>query len=191
MKRIYRRHVQAALDRQVPAALPGYALLPVRLSHAERAQATLFAGSRLYRRLLPEGWATFIHFIPHQTQEDLLVEVGWSLSGAFPHALSSHGPARDPADERLEEAWLIPFGLLYHRRYGRGFVGWEVWTCSVSPDHPDFQTIFMLEDLAPVSDEQAQARAESAVRACLADVSDVAVPYLEAWVRFRRGLAET
>jgi hypothetical protein len=186
MKPIYRQHVQDALDRLLPAALPGFAHVPLKLSKEERKQATLFAGSRLYARTGPGG-TLFIHLIPHARQEQLLAEVGWSVSGRFPAALTSHGPLKKPADEKAEPSWLIDFGELYHRRHGLGFLGWHVWKPSVEADHPDFTRIFVQEDLLPVSEEQARARAEAAVRAALADLREVALPYLEEWVRFRQG----
>ena len=186
MKTIYREHVQDALDRLLPAALPGFVHVPLKLSKEERKTATLFAGSRLYARSVPEG-TQFIHLIPHRRQEQLLAEVGWSESGRFPAALTSHGPLKKPADEKAEPSWLIDFGALYHRRHGRGFLGWHVWKPSVDADHPDFVKVFMQEDLAPVSEDEARARAEAAVTSAVADLRDVALPYLEDWARSRRG----
>ena len=186
MKPIYRKHVQEALDRLLPAALPGFVKVPLKLSKEERQQATLFAGSRLYGRQEREG-TLFIHLIPHSRQERLQAEVGWSVSGRFPAALTSHGPLTRPADERAEPLWLVDFGELYHRKHGLGFLGWDVWKPSVEAEHPDYMKIFVQEDLAPVSEDQARARAEAAVQACLADLRAVALPYLEDWLRSRRG----
>jgi hypothetical protein len=180
VKPIYRAHVKAALDREVPRRFAGFAPLTLKLTKEERKQATLFAGSCLYGRDTPEG-RQFLHFIPHRRQEQLLAEVGWSVSGQFPIALSSHGPLEKPADEMPEPEWLIDFGSLYHRKHGRGFTGWDVWTCSASFDHPDFLKIFAAEDLLPVSDQQAHDLANAAVAACLDDVNDVALPYLDQW----------
>jgi len=186
MKPIYRKHVEETLDRMLPAALPGFVQIPLKLSKEERKAATLFAGSRLYARSLPEG-TQFIHLIPHSRQERLQAEVGWSVSGRFPAALTSHGPLTKPADEKAEPAWLIDFGELYHRKHGQGFLGWDVWQPSVGIDDPNYMKVFMQEDLAPVSEEQARARAEAAVKAALADLHDVAFPYLENWAQARRG----
>jgi hypothetical protein len=186
MKPIYRKHVQEALDRLLPAALPGFAHVPLKLSKEERKQATLFAGSRLFARSVPEG-TQFIHLIPHRRQERLLAEVGWSVSGRFPAALTSQGPVKQPADEKAEPSWLIDFGELYHRRHRLGFLGWHVWKPSVEAEHPDYVKIFAQEDLAPVSEDEARARAEAAVTSAVADLGDVAVPYLEDWARSRRG----
>ena len=169
----------------MPPALPGFVHTPLKLNKEERKAATLFAGSRLYARAQKEG-TLFVHFIPHNRQERLQAEVGWSVSGRFPAALTSHGPLTKPADELTEPSWLIDFGELYHRKHGLGFLGWDVWKPSVEGDHPDYMKIFVQEDLAPVSEEQARARAEAAARAALADVREVALPYLEGWVRRRR-----
>jgi hypothetical protein len=185
MKPIYRKHVEETLDRLLPDALPGFVQAPLKLSKEERKAATLFAGSRLYTRALPEG-TQFIHLIPHNRQERLQAEVGWSLSGRFPAALTSHGPLKKPADEKAEPSWLIDFGELYHRKHGLGFLGWDVWQPSVDIDDPDYMKVFMREDLAPVSDEQARVRAEAAVQAALADLREVALPYLEDWAHSRR-----
>ena len=125
MKAIYRRHVQAVLDTQLPARFPGYTVRPIKLSKLERKGATLFTGSRLYSRSVPEG-TLFIHVIPHRRQEQLLAEVGWSVSDRFPIELSSHGPLTEPANELHEPEWLIDFGTLYHRRHGLGHTPWEV-----------------------------------------------------------------
>ena len=184
MKAIYREHVRAALDRELPLRCVGFAPFTLKLSKAERKDATLFTGSCLYARDVPEG-RQFLHFIPHRRQEELLAEVGWSVSGKFPVALTSHGPLKEPVDEMLEPDWLIDFGTLYHRKYALGFFGWEVWRCSVSFEHPDFMKIFMAEDLLPVSADLAKHRADRAVAACIKDVQDVAVPYLERWRRCR------
>ena len=189
MKPIYRQHVHEALDRMVPAALPGFDHVPLKLSKEERKQATLFTGSRLYARVVPEG-TLFIHFIPHSRQDNLEAEVGWSVSGRFPAVLTSHPPLKKPVDEKAEPSWLIPFALLYHRKHGLGFLGWDVWQPSVSTDHPDYMKIFVQEDLAPVSDEQAHAKAEAVVKAALVDVQGVALPYLEDWVQSRRTRSE-
>jgi hypothetical protein len=189
MKPIYRQHVQEALDRLLPAAFPGFASVPLKLSKEERKLATLFAGSRLYARSVPEG-TLFIHLIPHNRQERLQAEVGWSVSGRFPAALTSHGPLTQPADEKAEPSWLIDFSLLYHRKHGLGFLGWDVWKPSVDVEHPDYMRTFMREDLEPVSEEQARQRAEAAVKAALVDLRDVALPYLEEWVESRRTRSE-
>jgi hypothetical protein len=185
MKSIYRKHVEEALDRLLPDALPGFVPVPLKLSKEERKEATLFTGSRLYARAVPEG-TQFIHLIPHSRQERLQAEVGWSVSGRFPAALTSHGPLHKPADEKAEPSWLIDFGEIYHRRHGMGFLGWDVWQPSVDIDHPDYMKVFMREDLAPVSDEQARTRAAAAVAEALTDLRDVALPYLEDWARSRR-----
>ena len=185
MKPIYRNQLQEALDRLLPAALPGFVPVPLKLSKEERKAATLFAGSRLFARSVPEG-TQFIHLIPHSRQERFQAEVGWSVSGRFPAALTSHGPLKKPADEKAEPEWLIDFGELYHRRHGLGFLGWHVWKPSVEADHPDFLQVFMREDLAPVSEEEARARVEAAVAASLADLSEVALPYLDQWAQARR-----
>ena len=184
MKGIYLRHVHEALDRHIPEALPGYVLWPLKLSKEERKTATLFRGSRLYGRTVPEG-VLFLHLIPHQRQERIQAEVGWSVGGRFPVALSSHGPVTKPLNEWAQTEWLIDFGELYHRKYGLAHLGWDVWQCSVGIDDPDFLKIFVQEDLAPVSEEQARQRAEAAVVACLRDLQDVAMPYLDEWIAFR------
>src|SRR4051794_17241694 len=112
MKAIYRRYVTAALDREVPRLLPGFARFAPKLTAAERKDATLFPGSSLFSRATPEV-RLFIHFSPHLTQEGLQSEVGKSPSGRCPVALSSHGPLTQPADELLEPEWLIDFETLY------------------------------------------------------------------------------
>ena len=188
MKAIYRRHVHAALDSQVPAKLPGYVVRPIKLSKLERKTATLFTGSRLYSRSVPEG-TLFIHLIPHRRQEQLLAEVGWSVSDRFPIELSSHGPLTKPANELDEAEWLIDFGTIYHRRYGRGHPSWDVWKCSVDVTDPSYIKTFMEEDAMLVTEDQASARAEAAVATCLADLEDVAIPYLNEWMESRRGSA--
>ena len=185
MKAIYRRHVQTALDSQLPAKLPGYVVRPIKLSKLERKGATLFTGSRLYSRPVPEG-TLFIHVIPHRRQEQLLAEVGWSVSDRFPIELSSHGPLTEPANELDEPEWLIDFGTLYHRKYGLGHHPWDVWKCSVDAADPSFIKIFMEEDAMLVTEDQAKARAEAAVMACLKDLEDVAIPYLNQWIESRR-----
>jgi hypothetical protein len=185
MKAIYRRHVHAALDSQLPAKLPGYVLRPLKLSKLERRGATLFTGSRLYSRSMPEG-TLFIHLIPHRRQEYLLAEVGWSVSDRFPIELSSHGPFTEPANELDEGEWLIDFETLYHRKYQLGHHPWAVWKCSVDYDDPNFIKIFMEEDALLVTEDQARERAESAVAACLKDLEDVAIPYLNEWIEYRR-----
>lgn len=185
MKSIYRRHVHEVLDSQLPSTFPGYVVRPIKLSKLERKAATLFPGSRLYSRTVPEG-TLFIHVIPHRRQERFQAEVGWSATDRFPIELSSHDPITKPANELLEPEWLIDFGTLYHRKYRLGFLGWNVWTCSVSADDPAFLQIFMEEDLLLVTEDQARASAETAVAACLKDLLDVAIPYLDDWVRARR-----
>ena len=185
MKSIYRRHVQEVLDRQLPSTFPAYAVQPIKLSKLERKGATLFTGSRLYSRTVPEG-TLFIHLIPHSRQERLQAEVGWSATDRFPIELSSQGPLTKPANELLEPEWLIDFGELYHRKYGLGFLGWNVWECSARPEDPNFVQIFMEEDLALVTEDQAREKAEAAVAACLSDLRDVAIPYLEEWIKTRK-----
>ena len=185
MKSIYRRHVHEVLDRQLPSAFVGYVVRPIKLSKLERKAATLFPGSRLYSRAVPEG-ALFIHLIPHRRQERLQAEVGWSVSDRFPIELSSQGPLRKPTNELLEPEWMIDFGEIYHRKHGLGFLGRDVWTCSVSADDPNFLKIFMEEDLLLVTEDQARVRAETAVAACLKDLQDVAIPYLNDWIEARK-----
>ena len=184
LKRVYRDAIKAVLDHEVPRQLDGFSVFPLKLTKAERSASTLFAGSRLYARAVGDA-RLFIHVIPHRGQERILAEVGWSASGRFPAALSSHGPVREPADEMLESAWLIDFGTLYHRKYGRGFLGWDAWRCSLDADHPDFLKTFAAEDALPVSEDEADGRAEAAVSACIADLKDVALPYLDRWVAMR------
>lgn len=185
MKSIYRRHVHEVLDSQLPSAFPGYVVRPIKLSKLERKAATLFPGSRLYSRAVPEG-TLFIHLIPHRRQERLQAEIGWSVTDRFPIELSSSGPLTKPASELLEPEWLIDFGELYHRKYSLGFLGWDVWTCSVSADDPNFLKVFMEEDLVLITEDQARAKAEAAVAACLSDLRDVAIPYLDGWIKTRR-----
>jgi hypothetical protein len=184
MKSIYRRHVHEVLDSQLPTTFPGYTLRPIKLSKLERKGATLFTGSRLYSRAVPEG-TLFIHLIPHSRQERLPAEVGWSVTDRFPIELSSQGPLTKPANELLEPEWMIDFGELYHRKYSLGFLGWNVWECSANPEDPSFVRIFMEEDSVLVTEDQARAKAEAAVTACLNDLRDVAIPYLEAWIESR------
>lgn len=186
MKPIYRRYFPDIVNQQLAAALPGYTYTPLKLSRDERRKATLFSGSRLYSRIVPQG-TLFIHFIPDMRQERFLAEVGWSSTGRFPVALSSHGPLKQPENELAEPEWLIDFGQLYHRKHHLGQLGWDVLRCSVAYDHPDFRRIFIEEDLAPVSEDQACDRVTRAVRACVADLQDVAVPYLDSWLRIRGG----
>ena len=185
MKAIYRRHVHAALDSQLPARFPGYGVRPLKLSKLERRAATLFTGSRLYSRSVPEG-TLFIHLIPNRRQEQLLAEVGWSVSNRFPIELSSQGPLTKPANEFDEAEWLIDFGTLYHRRYGLGHPSWDVWKCSVDAGDPSFIKVFMEEDAMLVTEDQGRARAEAAVATCLKDLEDVAIPYLNEWIEGRR-----
>jgi hypothetical protein len=185
MKSIYRRHVHEILDGQIPSTFPGYTLRPIKLAKLKRKGATLFPGSRLYSRAVPEG-TLFIHLIPHRRQERLQAEVGWSATDRFPIELSSQGPLIKPANELLEPEWMIDFGELYHRKHKLGFLGWDVWTCSVSADDPNFLKVFMEEDLVLVSEDQARERAETAVAGCLKDLQDVAIPYLNEWVETRR-----
>lgn len=185
MKSIYRRHVHKVLDNQLPSTFPGYIARPIKLSKLERKAATLFPGSRLYSRAVPEG-TLFIHLIPHRRQERLQAEVGWSATDRFPIELSSTGPLTKPANELLEPEWLIDFAELYHRKYGLGFLGWNVWDCSVSVDDPNFLQVFMEEDSLLVTEDQARERAETAVAACLKDLGDVAIPYVNEWIESRR-----
>ena len=42
MKSIYRRHVHAVLDSQLPGTFPSYVVRPIKLSKLERKAATLF-----------------------------------------------------------------------------------------------------------------------------------------------------
>ena len=103
------------------------------------------------------------------------------------HGLFTAEPNLDDSwHDAPEPSWLIDFGELYHRRHGMGFLGWDVWQPSVDIDHPDYMKVFMREDLAPVSDEQARTRAAAAVAEALTDLRDVALPYLEDWARSRR-----
>jgi hypothetical protein len=185
VKAIYLEQVHRALDRRFPEAFPEYEPWPLKLTKEERRAATLFKGSRLYGRRVPEG-ALFLHLIPHRRQESFHAEVGWSVSGRFPVALSSHGPITKPADDvRKEPDWLVQFGELYYGRHRRNHLGWEVWRPSVDVDHPDYMRIFVQEDLAPVSEAQARERAEAAVEAAVKDLKEVAIPYLDEWVRSR------
>src|SRR5215218_5398011 len=124
MKAIYRRHVHAALDRQLGDILPGYVVRPLKPSKEERKTAILFPGSRLYCRVVSEG-GLFVHLIPHRRQEKLLAEVGWSVRARFPVELSSDGPMTRPVDEMPEMEWLIDFGEIYHRKYKLGHLGWD------------------------------------------------------------------
>ena len=185
MKAIYRRHLHATLDNQLPARLHGYVLRPLKLSKLERRAATLFTGSRLYSRSMPEG-TLFIHLIPHRRQEQLLAEIGWSISDRFPIELSSHGPLTNPANELDEAEWLIDFGTLYHRRYHLGHPPWEVWKCSVDAADPSYVKVFMEEDAMLVTEDEARARAEAALATCLNDLENVAIPYLNEWIESRR-----
>ena len=185
MKSIYRRHVHEVLDSQLPNTFSGYVMRPIKLSKLERKAATLFPGSRLYSRAVPKG-TLFLHLIPHRRQERLQAEVGWSVTDRFPIELSSQGPISKPANELLEPEWMIDFGEIYHRRYKLGFLGWDLWKCSVDAEDPNFVRIFMKEDLVLVTEDQARERAESAVAACLKDLKDVAIPYLDEWIKSRR-----
>ena len=185
MKAIYRRHLHLALDSQLPSRFPGYAVRPIKLSKLERRAATLFPGSRLYSRSVPEG-TLFIHLIPHSRQEQFQAEVGWSVSDRFPIELSSHGPITEPASEVDEPEWLIDFGSLYHRKHHLGHLGWQVWKCSAEPDDPRFVRIFVEEDAMLVTEDQAREKADAAVTACLTDLQDVAIPYLNEWIEARR-----
>jgi hypothetical protein len=184
MKSIYRRHLGEVFDSHVADLLPGYVGTSLELTAKERKAATLFPGSRLYSCDVSAG-TLFIHLIPHRRQEKLLAEVGWSVSGRFPIELSSHGPTTEPADEFTEPEWLIDFGELYHRKYKLGHLGWDVWTCSASIEDPDYLKVFVEEDLAPVTEDQARQRAEVAVAACARDLRDVALPYLDEWIKSR------
>ena len=184
MKPIYLAAVHRTLDLRLPEVFPEFAPMTLKLSRAERERATLFPGSRLSSCLLPIG-RTFMHFIPHRRQERLLAEVGWSETGRFPIELSSHGSLRNPVNEFEQSEWLIDLAELYHRKHNAPHLGWDVWKCSVSIEHPDFMKIFMKEDLEPVSDSEATVRAEAAVSACFATLKDVAIPYLAQWVQLR------
>jgi len=184
MKAIYLRQLQEVLDRALPDALPGFARSALRLSKTEREGATLFQGSRLYARTVNAG-TQFIFLIPYSHRERFKAEVGWSTTGRFPAALTSHGPSQLPANELVMDEWLADFSDLYHRNRGLGHLGWDVWRCSVASDHPDFNRAFIAENMAAVSDEEARARAESAVRECVTDLQAIALPYLDEWARYR------
>ncbi len=181
MKQIYRRYLAEALDAQIPRALPGYEAWPLKLSKEQRKAATLFPGSRLFGHRWPGG-ITFIHLIPHRRQEDLLAEVGWSVSGRFPAHLSSHFPINEPQNEFGEDDWLIDFQTLHHRARRTAHLGWPVWQCSVPFDHAEFRRLFVLEDLTPVTEDQARSRTRQAVDTCIPDLAAIAIPYLDRWL---------
>ena len=185
MKQIYRRFLAEALDAQVPRLLPGYEPWPLKLSEEARKNALLFPGSRLFGRRWAEG-STFVHVIPHRRQEDLLAEVGWSISGRFPAHLSSHGPVTEPRNEFDEDDWLVSFQTLHHRARGVAHLGWPVWECSVPFDHPEFRQTFVEEDLAPVTEDQARVRTKRAVERCLSELVTIAITYIEQWLDHRR-----
>lgn len=189
MKAIYRKHVHEQFDGAMALRLPEFAPFVLRLTKEQRKEATLFAGSRIYRRVVAEGLHLFIHVIPHRTQEEFLLEVGWSTLGRFPHQLTSNGIPTADGTEMERQEWLIDFGGIFHRRFGRSHLGWEVWRCSVAIDDPNYIQTFIREDLAPVSDSQARERVQSAVTQCIDDIEAVVLPYFDEMLRRKQPVA--
>ena len=179
MKAIYAKHVRAQLEEQMAAQFPHFEPFALRLKKDERHKATVFPGERIFRWVPGGDLHCFISVIPHQRQEKFMIEAGWSALGRFPYDIRR--PTASPTRERKEFSLaecMVSFERLYHMKYGRAHLGWAVWKCSVDIDHPRFKEIFIEEDLAPVSEEQAFAMAKEAVRKAIEDTRDVVIPYL-------------
>lgn len=119
--------------------------------------------------------------IPHRTQERFAVDAGWSRRMRFPYDIQRPTPLRSDRtlDPNLDEG-LFGFEDFMLIAKGSGvFLGWDVWKCSVSPDHPDFRQRFVAEDLAPVSDELADDRVRDAIALALIDIRTIVMPLLE------------
>jgi hypothetical protein len=181
MKSIYRKHLRDRFDVAMAMHFPEFAPLKLLLTKDQRREAVLFPGGRVYRRVVTNNVHVFINLIPHQSQEEFLLEVGWSTLGRFPYELTSTGIAIADGSEMEKSEWLTDFGSVFYRRFGRSHLGWEVWSCSVGADAPNFMQTFIQEDLAPVTEEQAISRVERAVAQCMTDIKDVVLPYFAEW----------
>lgn len=197
MKAIYGKHVRGELDSQMAQHFPEFEPLSLRLSKEQRKQVTLFPGSRLYRCAVGKHLHLFIHMIPHQRQERFMLEVGWSTRGRFPHELSSTTTFIKPGrDELDEDEYLVDFNELYHRKYHHGFLGWDVWTCSLEFPTLDlsrandlkykeayqaqiqaWKAVFVEEDARAITEAEAHDRARRAVLQCIKDIKDIVAPY--------------
>ena len=132
-----------------------------------------------------EFWA-FISFIPHRTQERFAADVGWSRKQRFPWSIQR--PTTIPqvltAFAQKTDECMVDFADLLNCATGSGvFFGWDVWRCSVPPDHPDFKKTFIAEDLKAVTEEEARSRSDDAAVLAITDIQKYAMPFIESSVR--------
>ncbi|MFA6984720.1 MAG: hypothetical protein WC213_00745 [Arenimonas sp.] len=186
MKAIYARHLDIVLKHEVPEQLPGFEYFKPRLSKIERAKSKLEPGDRIFQKSAGDKIRLFLIFSTHPRQEEFNLEIGWSTKGRFPADLEmpSTSPSPDNA-EMLADEGVVGFYNLYPRVTGKSHLGWAVWRCSVTIDHPRFREIFVQEDLQEVTEEKASERVKKAVSDCLADIKSVALPYFERLVQIK------
>ena len=182
MKTIYFKQIDALLHNLVPRELAGFE--PYRLRRSSRAPCNIERTDRIFRRTVRDGFDLFIVFCPNPRQEELYVDLAWSTKGRFPCDIQRPSVILSPGRTELcqEEAF---FGCdqLFTRETGKSHTGWAVWRCSVDINDPNFRRVFVQEDMAPVTDEQAHNRAESAVSQCLADIKVILMPYFDELVQ--------
>jgi hypothetical protein len=185
MKAIYAKYLKDALKKKLADRLPQFEPFSVRLTKEQRAASTMMPGEQVFVwKATPQFWV-FLSFIPHSRQERFTSDIGWSKKQRFPWDVprpTIYSVGKDLSEANLDEA-MVDFTDLLKRETGSGvFFGWDVWKCSVPPEHPDFKKIFIAEDLRPVSDEEANRLAENAASLAVDDVVRYAMPYIRSVV---------
>lgn len=159
MRKEFREPLLQEIGSLMNERLNGFESYSPRIGKADKGRSMMARGGEYFRREDSGGGLLFLAFWTLSRADTLMLDIGWSAKGRFPFDVERpsmwslpESPATVP-----EEGW-IEFGALYHHRHNTAWLGWQLWECSVKPDHPDYRKIFVEESLRPVSPTGAQSQ---------------------------------
>jgi hypothetical protein len=117
------------------------------------------------------GGDVFLALWTSPRADTLFLDIGWSRHHRFPFDIPRPSLWEfPPSDSAIpDEGWLEFTNLVYEREK-KAWLGWRLWVCSVSSDHPEYKKIFIQESIQPVSQAEAHERVANAVPSILADI---------------------
>ena len=179
MRTIYTKNFHRALCKVMAERHPEFEPFVVRLNKDQRRDSTISPGEKIYVWRVRDDLWVFISFVPNRSQERFTIDIGWSRKKGFPWGATRIGSSFALERPSGVDECMIEFVDFLAKVTGNGvFFGWDVWSCSVPPEDPNFKRIFVEEYMKDVNDDLAYTRAEMAVRKALDDTDKYAFPWI-------------
>jgi hypothetical protein len=187
MKKIYGNHLTIALNEIMPIEFKGFERFNIGVPVSEKKNSTIQIGEKIYRRKIDDKMFLFLSIIPHNRQEQFMLEFGWSNKGRFPWDINRPTVfIENLYSEFILDECMLDYGDIFKINNPQELAhsGWKVWECSVDTSDPSFFQKFVFEDSLPVDEEIAKKRVSNAIDTFLSDVKREVLPYFEKRIEY-------